>query len=37
MRDARAFAAGAAAADDVALHHGVRGGAGAQLRIGGRA
>ena len=36
-RDVRAFAAGAAAADDVALHHGVRDGAGPQHRIGGRA
>ena len=35
-RDARAFAAGAAAADDVALHHGVRDGASPQHRIGGR-
>ena len=35
-RDVGAFAAGAAAADEVALHHGVRGSA-AQHRIGGRA
>ncbi len=36
-RDPRAFAAGTAAADEVALHHGVRAGAAASHRIGGRA
>ncbi len=36
-RDRHAFAAGAAAADEVALHHGVRTGAGPQRMIGGRA
>ncbi len=36
-RDRHAFAAGAAAADEVALHHGVRTGAAPQRMIGGRA
>ncbi|MGI3901263.1 MAG: DUF7168 domain-containing protein [Janthinobacterium lividum] len=36
-RDARALAAGAAAADEVALHHGVRTGAGPTAMIGARA